>query len=86
MIVVLSDDEYDGVPSNGLPLSCAAAIDRERDRVESSFQNRPDLARRAAASATAPCWAAALLMRKLRYHCGLFRTITRLFLYVQDEA
>ena len=43
---------------NALPLSCAAPLDRESRRAEASFQNRPDLARRAAASATAACWAA----------------------------
>jgi hypothetical protein len=31
---------------NGLALSCAASIDWESGRAESSFQNRPDLARR----------------------------------------
>ena len=43
---------------NVLALSCAAPIDRESIRTDSNFQNRPDLARRAAASATAPGWAA----------------------------
>jgi hypothetical protein len=42
---------------NGLALSCAALIDRENVRAASCFQKTPDLARRAAASAGAPCWA-----------------------------
>ena len=33
-------------PPNGLALSCAALLDRESTWVESSLQNRPDLARR----------------------------------------
>jgi hypothetical protein len=32
-----------GPPPNGLPLSCAALLDREGSRADSSFQNRPDL-------------------------------------------
>ena len=33
-------------PPNGLPLSCAALIDQESGRDETSCQNRTDLARR----------------------------------------
>jgi len=43
---------------NGLPIS--RAIDQERHRAESSFQKRYDLDRRAAASATWACSAAAV--------------------------
>jgi hypothetical protein len=34
-------------------------LDRESGRAETKFQKRPDLARRAAASAATPCWARA---------------------------
>jgi hypothetical protein len=34
---------YGRVRPNGLPLSCAAPIDRESNRTEISFQNRRDL-------------------------------------------
>jgi len=33
----------DGLPPNGLALSCAALLDRERDRADSRFQNGDDL-------------------------------------------
>jgi hypothetical protein len=52
----------DWLPPNALALSRAAPIDRERTWAESEFQNRHDLARRVAASATAPCSAAAEVM------------------------
>jgi len=54
---------------NALPLSCAAPIDRESTWAKSSFQKRPDLARRAAASATAACWAAAVLACRYAIRC-----------------
>jgi hypothetical protein len=38
------------VPANGLRFTRAAPIDRDDDRADSRFQNRRDLARRAAAS------------------------------------
>jgi hypothetical protein len=44
---------------NGSGMSRAAVIDREYNRADSSLQNRHDLARRLAASAPCPCWAAA---------------------------
>jgi hypothetical protein len=47
---------------NDLALSCAATLDRERARAVSNLQNRPELARRTAASAPAPCWAAGLFL------------------------
>jgi len=45
------------MPPNVLRVSCAAPIDRDNSRAEISFQNRYDLARRKAASATRACWA-----------------------------
>jgi len=45
---------YDGLPPNGLAFSGAAPIDWHGSRAESSFQKRPDLDRRKAASAATP--------------------------------
>src|SRR6266508_5241930 len=45
--------------SNVLRVSCAASLDRDDCRAEINCQNRHDLARRVAASATRACWAAA---------------------------
>src|SRR6266540_4575973 len=46
------------MPPNGLALSRAAPLDRKGNCAETSLQKCSDLARRAAASATAPCWTA----------------------------
>ena len=46
-----------------MPFSCAASIDRDVIGGASGFQNRPDLARRAAASAGMAGWAAAQIHR-----------------------
>ncbi len=55
------------LPPNVLRFSCAASIDRNQLRDEFSFQNRPDLARRVAASTARACWAAA---PPRRFQCG----------------
>ncbi len=64
--------------ANGMALSRAAPMDREVIPAESRFQDRYDLARRKAASATAPGWAA-------RAKCQS-STYDRLFLRLDDPS
>jgi hypothetical protein len=58
-----SDEDRDKRYVLGAPqrsrFTCTALIDRERGRAEANFQNRPDLARRAAASGGSACWGVA---------------------------
>jgi hypothetical protein len=61
---------FDGLPSNGLPITRAALIDREHIRAETSFQNRRDLGAAQAASGAWACWAGLVIVfTTLMYSC-----------------
>jgi hypothetical protein len=55
---------YDDCRLTPCRLAAPPNIDRESRQAEPSFQNSNDLDRRVAASATAACWAAGLIIRE----------------------